>query len=128
MNDHRAEPTGSPPDPTDPQPPQPEALESLDTAAIDAELEADDGQLRGSLRALLEPPSDIEDRVADTVSQQLIGRSAAGTALDLLGLGVRTLMTILTEPPPPADRNGTGAAHDGGPGAAGPTAEGRAAT
>ena len=116
MNDHRAAPTG-PPDPTgrdddggDPRSVDPEGL---DPADIDAALEADDGHLRGSLRALLAPPSDIEDRVADTVSQQLIGRAAAGTALDLLGLGVRTFMTILTEPPPPADRNGSGSGPTG---------------
>ena len=128
MND-RPEPGG--PDPTpdalEPDALEPDALEldglGLDADALDAELEADDGALQVSLRALLAPPSDIEDRVADTVSQRLIARSAAGTALDLLGLGARTLMTILTEPGPAADRSGNELAREGdGP------AEGRIAT
>jgi hypothetical protein len=121
MNDQLPDPSGSPPGPQDP------ADLELDPAQLDAELDADDGALQGSLRALLAPPSDIEHRVADEVSQQLIARSAAGTALDLLGLGVRTLMTILTEPPAAADRDGTDAASGGGT-ASGSTAEGRVPT
>src|SRR5690606_35596615 len=58
-----------------------------------------------SLRSLLSPPSDSEERVADQVSQQLIDGSAAGTALDLLGLGVRTFMMFLSEDPSAADRD-----------------------
>lgn len=71
---------------------------------VDSELELGDPALRVSLRALLAPPDDIEDRVADTVSQQLRGRSALGTALDLLGLGARTFGVILTDGPVGADR------------------------
>jgi len=76
----------------------------LDPTTLDRELAATDAVLSSSLRAILAPPEDIEDRVADTVSQQLIGRSVAGTALDLLGLGARALMAILTDGGPPADR------------------------
>lgn len=56
-----------------------------------------------ALRALLEPPDDIEHRVADTVSEQLTGRSVGGIAADLVGLGARTLALFLTEGDPPAD-------------------------
>jgi hypothetical protein len=108
MNDPR--PTPGDPDPR----PDPQDPEALDAGELDAELDADDGALQGSLRALLAPPTDIEDRVAGQVSQQLIARSVAGTALDLLGLGARTLMTILTDAPPPADRESGNAATDGG--------------
>lgn len=76
----------------------------MDPAELDRELDRGDPALSTSLRALLAPPTDIEDRVADQVSEQLIGGSVAGTAFDLLGLGLRTLQTILTETPGPADR------------------------
>ena len=76
----------------------------LDPTALDRELAATDAVLSSSLRALRAPPENMEGRVADTVSQQLIGRSVAGAALDLLGLGVRALMAILTDEGPPADR------------------------
>lgn len=72
---------------------------------IDDELAADDGSLSNALRTLLQAPEDIEHRVADTVSGQLLGRSTAGTALDLVGLGVRTLAFFLTASADGADRN-----------------------
>lgn len=78
---------------------------SKDTADIDDELAADDGSLSSALRTLLQAPEDIGHRVADTVSDQLLGRSTAGTALDLLGLGVRTLAFFLTDAADGADRN-----------------------
>lgn len=81
---------------------------------VDLELARGDDVLGTSLRSLLSPPPDIEGRVADQVSQHLIGRSAAGTALDLLGLGVRTFMTFLSEDPSDADRFGESPDH--GPG------------
>lgn len=74
---------------------------------IDAEL-ADietDASLSNALRTLLQPPEDIEARVADTVSDQLISRSAGATVLDLLGLGPRTIAFLLTGAPGPADRS-----------------------
>lgn len=87
-------------DPDDVEPP-----DTHSDAELDRELARGDELLGASLRSLLSPPSDIEERVADQVSQQLIGRSAAGTALDLLGLGVRTFMMFLSEDPSAADRD-----------------------
>jgi hypothetical protein len=77
----------------------------LSPADLDHELERGDDALQSSLRALLAPPADIEDRVTDTVTQQLIGRSSAGTALDLLGLGIRTFAWFLTDDGEVADRS-----------------------
>lgn len=77
----------------------------LSPADLDHELELGDAALQSSLRALLAPPADIEHRVTDTVTQQLIGRSAAGTALDLLGLGIRTFAWFLTDDGGDADRS-----------------------
>ena len=77
----------------------------LDPVELERELDRGDPALQTSLRALLAPPTDIEGRVTDQVSEQLIGGSVAGTAFDLLGLGVRTLRTILTEGTSAADRS-----------------------
>lgn len=90
-------------EPTDPDATDPDTTD-LDATDLDRELDATDAQLSTSLRAILAPPVDIEGRVADTVSQQLIGRSVAGTALDLLGLGARSLLAILTDEGTDADR------------------------
>ncbi len=93
------------PDPDPDADPDPETTGlDMDPSEIDRELDRGDPALSTSLRALLAPPTDIEDRVADQVSEQLIGGSVAGTAFDLLGLGLRTLQTILTDAPGPADR------------------------
>lgn len=77
---------------------------------IDDELAAGDGTLSETLRTLLRAPEDFEERVADTVSDQLVGTSSSAIALDLLGLGARTLTFFLSTRPPAADRS------DGAPG------------
>ncbi len=77
---------------------------------IDDELAAGDGTLSETLRTLLRAPEDFEDQVADTVSDQLVGTSSSTIALDLLGLGARTLTFFLSTRPPAADRS------DGAPG------------
>jgi len=79
---------------------------AVDEAALDAELaeaEQAQGDLGVSLRALLEPPGDIEQRTADGVDRSLHGRSALSLGMDLLGLGWLTITTILTDDLPPAD-------------------------
>lgn len=78
----------------------------LDEVELDeVELAEDDGSLGDALRALLQPPEAIGDRVADTVSEHLASRSTSGVALDLLGLGARTLAVMLTGEAPRADRS-----------------------
>jgi len=108
-DDTPAVPGAVPPRPVD-SPVDPSVGVSVDPDAdpienLDAVLDAEDGALTGSLRELLRPPLDIEDRVADTVSHRLRGRSVLGTAVDLLGLGARTVGLILSDDPSPADRN-----------------------
>ena len=87
-------------------------LGDLDEAALDAELAADEGTLGVSLRALLEPPEDIERRTTDNVDRSLHGRSALSIGMDLLGLGWRTMTTILTDDPPRADGVPEGNGHE----------------
>lgn len=89
-----------PPDPTDETEPGPIPL---DEPALNAALDAGNPDLGRSLRALLDPPGDIERRTAHVVDRNLRGRSAGGLALDLLGLGWLTLTTILTGEGPRAD-------------------------
>jgi hypothetical protein len=84
----------------------------LDEGRLDAELDAGGGDLGVSLRALLEPPTGIERRTADTVEETLRGRSAVSLGMDLLTLGWRTVATILTDDPPPADGVPEGNDHD----------------
>jgi hypothetical protein len=84
----------------------------LDEAALDAELAADEGTLGVSLRALLDPPEDIERRTADNVDRSLHGRSALSIGMDLLGLGWRTMTTILSDDPPRADGVPEGNGHE----------------
>lgn len=98
-----------------PDPERPSVGEEFSTTDIDRELALGDEALQTSLRALLAPPPDIEDRVTNTVTQQLIGRSAAGTALDLLGLGVRTFAWFLTDGDEDADRSREDAYDDPSP-------------
>lgn len=87
--------------PTGPSPPE-VAGEEED---IDEELAAGDGTLSETLRSLLRAPDDFEERVADTVSEQLVGASSSAIGLDLLALGARTLAFFLSAGAPPADRS-----------------------
>lgn len=83
------------------EPPDESGREFFD---IDGALAEDDASLADALRALLQPPADIEHRVADTVSDRLVGGSVGSTLIDLLGLGPRTLGMFLSGGVPPADR------------------------
>ncbi len=96
-------PPVDPEDPVSPPDDVDQVDDVLDEAALDAELDATDDAIGLSLRALLEPPTDIERRTADTVDRALHGRSALSIGMDLLGLGWRTVATILTDDPVPAD-------------------------
>lgn len=88
------------PEPTEVAPDSPEAA----VPDIDAALAEQDGTLAEALRTLLQAPEDIQHRVADTVSEQLANSTVGGVALDLLGLGARTLGTFLTGAAGAADR------------------------
>ena len=98
--------------PTPPPDDRIDDLDDLDEAALDAELAADEGALGVSLRALLDPPEDISRRTTDNVDRNLHGRSALSIGMDLLGLGWRTMATILTDDPPRADGVPEGNGHD----------------
>ena len=78
---------------------------------LDRALDEPTGDLGPSLRALLDPPSDIRRRTARAVGRELRGRSSAELALDLLGLGLWTFRTILTDEAPRADTRGEGCEH-----------------
>jgi hypothetical protein len=82
--------------------------ELLDDRELDAALDATDDAIGLSLRALLEPPGDIERRTASTVDRALHGRSALSIGMDLLGLGWRTVATILTDEAVRADEEPEG--------------------
>ena len=81
--------------------------EQLDEDALDALLAEQDAVLGSSLRALLEPPEDINERTTQVVDRALQGRSA-------LSIGMRPLRAGVLDPAhdpqrrPRSCRRGTG--------------------
>jgi hypothetical protein len=72
------------------------------------ELASDVGDLGERLRSLLDPGADLTHRTGEDISRTLRGRSALATGLDLLGLGVWTARTLLSDPHPRADEESEG--------------------
>lgn len=73
-----------------------------------SELDDDPSDLGSRLRSLLDPAEDLPNRTRQDVDRTLRGRSVLSTGLELLGLGVWTASTLLSDPPGDADGNREG--------------------
>lgn len=79
-----------------------------DPDVLDDALDQADDALSLRLRELLDPSAGLRNRTTHVVDRNLRGRSALATGLDLLGLGLWTARSLLSDPPPPADREDEG--------------------
>lgn len=67
-------------------------------AALDAELAATDARFGDELAQLLRVPADLQQRTTVEVNDGLLARSSLSTAVDLVGLGWRTIRLLAANP------------------------------
>lgn len=80
-------------------------LTADEEAALDAELAATESVFGAELAQLLVVPADLQRRTTSEVTDGLLARSSWSAAVDLVGLGWRTMRLLATTPPEESEMN-----------------------